>query len=85
MAVSGRIPPAQAYPLLQCSTPFRACCHVGHWHGKIYVDVKIDHKDEEAEVEQATLVRHARRLLAGKFDLPGSVRAGPNSERMDLV
>jgi len=85
MAVSGRIPPAQAYPLLQCSTPFRACCYVGHWHGKIYVDVKIDHKDEEAEVEQATLVCHARRLQAGEFDLPGSVWAGPNSERMDLV
>jgi len=85
MAVSGRLPPAQTYPLLQCSTPFRACCYVGDWRGKIYVDVKIDHKDEEAEVEQATLVRHARRLLAGEFDLPGSVWAGPNSERMDLV
>jgi len=85
MAVSGRLPPAQTYLLLQCSTPFWACCYVGRWHGKIYVGVKIDHKDEEAEVEQATLVRHARRLLAGEFDLPGSVWAGPNSERMDLV
>jgi 2-methylaconitate cis-trans-isomerase PrpF len=46
---------------------------VGLWHGKIYVDVKIDHKDEEAEVEQATLERHARRLMAGEFDVPGSV------------
>jgi hypothetical protein len=85
MAVSGRIPPAQAYPLLQCSTPFRACCYVGDWRGKIYVDVKIDHKDEEAEVEQATLVRHARCLLAGEVYVPGSVRACPNSEKMDLV
>jgi len=85
MAVSGRIPPAQTYPLLQCSTPFRACCHVGDWRGKIYVDVKIDHKDEEAEVEQAKLLSHAHCLQAGEFDVPGSVWAGLNSERMDLV
>jgi hypothetical protein len=58
---------------------------VGGRRGKIYVDVKIDHKDEEAEVEQATLVRHARCLQAGEFDLLGFVWAGPNSERMDLV
>jgi phosphoribosyl-dephospho-CoA transferase len=58
---------------------------VGRCHGKIYVDEKIDHKDEKAEVEQATLERHARRLLAVEFDVPGSVWAGPNSERMDLV
>ena len=85
MAVSGRLPPAQTYPLLQCSTPFWACCHVGGRRGKIYVDVKIDHKDEEAVVQQATRVGHARCLQADEFDLLGSVWAGPNSERMDLV
>lgn len=78
MGVSGRQPTAQTYTLLQCSTPFRACCHVGHRHGKIYVDEKIDEKDEVTQVEQATRVRHARRLMFGEVDVPGSMWAGPN-------
>jgi hypothetical protein len=85
MAVSGQPLPAQTHPLLQCNTPFRACCHFRYRHGKIYVDEIIDDKDEETEMEQMTFVRHARRLIAGKVDVSGLVWAGPNSEKMDLV
>jgi 2-methylaconitate cis-trans-isomerase PrpF len=51
---------------------------IEHPQGKIYVDAKINDKDGEVEVEQATLVRHARRLMAGEVYVPGSVWAGPN-------
>ena len=51
---------------------------IEHPQGKIYVDAKINDKLGEVEVVQATLVRHARRLMAGEVYVPGSVWAGPN-------
>jgi 2-methylaconitate cis-trans-isomerase PrpF len=51
---------------------------IEHPQGKIYVDAKTSEKNGEVEVEQATLVRHARRLMAGEVYVPSSVWAGSN-------
>jgi 2-methylaconitate cis-trans-isomerase PrpF len=51
---------------------------IEHPQGKIYVDAKINDKNGEVDVEQATLVRHARRLMAGEVYVPAAIWAGPN-------
>jgi len=52
---------------------------IEHPQVKIYVNTKVNDKDGEVtNREQATLERHARRLLAGEVDVPGSLRAGQN-------
>lgn len=51
---------------------------IEHPQGKMYVDVQITDTGDGVTIEQATLVRHARRLMAGEVYVPSSVWDGSN-------
>ncbi len=51
---------------------------IEHPQGKIYVDAKVDDIKGEVEVKQATLVRHARRPVAGAVSVPGTILSSLN-------
>lgn len=54
---------------------------IEHPQGKMFVDVRIRDTDGSVVVEQASLVRHARRLMAGEVYVPSAVWPGPQADK----
>jgi 4-oxalomesaconate tautomerase len=78
--VEGTVP--HAYAEMSYNERGVSTVAIEHPQGKIFVDARVSDTDGEIVVEEATLVRHARRLMAGEVYVPSSVWAGPQVERV---
>ncbi|MDH7794468.1 MULTISPECIES: 4-oxalomesaconate tautomerase [unclassified Beijerinckia] len=81
LSTASCIPGTVAYDVAALSQAADGVTHIAieHPQGKMFVDVKVQDKDGSVVVEQASLVRHARRLMAGEVYVPSTVWTGPQT------
>lgn len=77
--IPGTVP--AKYSVLEGTADAPRTVALEHPQGKMYVSVQVSDRNGDVTVEQASLVRHARRLMAGEVYVPSRVWAGPVVEK----